>query len=214
MSKNRVTPIKQLTIPRLELQAAVLSAKVDAMLRKQLDIEITASYFWVDSELVLKYIKNTNKRFHVFVGNRVSLILQLTKPEQWNFISGKNNPADIISRGQNIDGLDKIHGSRVHHFLELIKMNGRIVFHISSIIEIQNIVLSEKDPEVKQETGKQKTGCSFASSCAEESIEKLFQHHSDWYKLKRSVAWILKFKQWLQKRVTSKGLSVKDIREA
>ena len=207
MSKNRVTPIKQLTIPRLELQAAVLSAKVDAMLRKQLDIEITASYFWVDSELVLKYIKNTNKRFHVFVGNRVSLILQLTKPEQWNFISGKNNPADIISRGQNIDGLDTNTWFKGPPFLRTYKNEWQN-------IEIQNIVLSEKDPEVKQETGKQKTGCSFASSCAEESIEKLFQHHSDWYKLKRSVAWILKFKQWLQKRVTSKGLSVKDIREA
>ena len=181
MSKNRVTPIKQLTIPRLELQAAVLSAKVDAMLRKQLDIEITASYFWVDSELVSKYIKNTNKRFHVFVGNRVSLILQLTKPEQWNFISGKNSHVDIISRGQNIDGLDTNTWFKGPPFLRTYKNEWQN-------IEIQNIVLSEKDPEVKQETGKQKIGCSFASSCAKESIEKLFQHHSDWYKLKKKCS--------------------------
>ena len=82
MSKNKVAPIKMVTIPRLELQAAVLSAKIDYTLRRELELSLNRSYFWVDSELVLKYIKNKNRRFQVYVGNRVATIRQLTEPAQ------------------------------------------------------------------------------------------------------------------------------------
>ncbi|XP_014674050.1 PREDICTED: uncharacterized protein LOC106814267 [Priapulus caudatus] len=100
MSKGRVATIKQLTIPRLELQAAVLSAKVDCLLRRELELCITKSYFWTDSELVLKYIKNEARRFQVFVGNRISTIRQLTEPDQWYYIASEDIPADVITRGE------------------------------------------------------------------------------------------------------------------
>ena len=50
MSKNKVAPIRMVTIPRLELQAAVLSAKIDYTLRTELELSLNRSYFWVDSE--------------------------------------------------------------------------------------------------------------------------------------------------------------------
>ena len=74
ISKCRVAPIKQRTIPRLELQAALLAAELDKLLITELDIEIVGSYFWSDSEAVLSYIRNETTRFHVFVENRVSAI--------------------------------------------------------------------------------------------------------------------------------------------
>ena len=71
-----VAPIKQRTIPRLELQAALLAAEFDKLLITELDIEMVGSYFWSDSEVVLSYIRNETARFHVFVENRLSAIRQ------------------------------------------------------------------------------------------------------------------------------------------
>lgn len=72
LGKARVAPLKQVTIPRLELTAAVLAVKVDEMLKKELKIQLDNSVFWTDSMTVLKYIKNEDKRFKTFVANRVS----------------------------------------------------------------------------------------------------------------------------------------------
>lgn len=54
LSKARVVPLKPITIPRLELTAAVLTAKVDQMLRKELRLQLENSVFWTNSQTVLK----------------------------------------------------------------------------------------------------------------------------------------------------------------
>ncbi|XP_066928743.1 uncharacterized protein [Clytia hemisphaerica] len=74
MSKSRVAPPKRPTIPRLELTAAVLSVKITNSLHNELDILITNEYFWTDSQVVLAYISNEVKRFHLFVSNRIKFI--------------------------------------------------------------------------------------------------------------------------------------------
>jgi hypothetical protein len=106
-SKGRVAPIKTVSIPRLELQAALVAARIDAMLRREMTLQFVASYFWTDSEIALRYIKNTTRRFQVFVANRVGEIRRLTEPNQWHHVPGKMNPADIITRGSTADGLSK-----------------------------------------------------------------------------------------------------------
>ena len=140
MSKNKVAPIKMVTIPRLELQAAVLSGKIDYTLRRELELSLNSSYFWVDSELVLKYIKNENRRFQVYVGNRVATIQQLTEPAQWNHIPGEDNPADVISRGQTVNQLDLTKWFQGPSFLRTYKNE----WSVSKIIDLQ---IPENDPE-------------------------------------------------------------------
>ena len=76
-----------MTIPRLELQAALLAARADKLMSEVLNIPVIQSRYWSDSEIVLKYIKNDNLRFHVFVGNCVTEIRQLTQPSQWSHIA-------------------------------------------------------------------------------------------------------------------------------
>ena len=81
--KARVAPLKRMTIPRLELTAAMLAVKIDRMLKTELQIPLTASTFWTDSTSVLKFIKSDTQRFHTFVANRVGVIRESTEVAQW-----------------------------------------------------------------------------------------------------------------------------------
>lgn len=70
--KARVAPLKKMTIPRMELAAAVLVTKVDKVLHSELQLQLQSPMFWTDSQSVLKYIANEHTRFHTFVSNRIS----------------------------------------------------------------------------------------------------------------------------------------------
>ena len=74
LGKSRVAPLKITTIPRLELTAAVVSAKVGVMLQEELNYANLKQFFWSDSKVVLGYINNDAKRFHTFVANGVQII--------------------------------------------------------------------------------------------------------------------------------------------
>ncbi|XP_027881704.1 uncharacterized protein LOC114149792 [Xiphophorus couchianus] len=99
MAKARVAPLKITTIPRLELTAAVVAARLSVLLKSELDMKIDTEFFWTDSQVVLSYINNEARRFHVFVANRVQIIRANTNPNQWNHVDTTENPADHASRG-------------------------------------------------------------------------------------------------------------------
>ncbi|XP_070181214.1 uncharacterized protein [Littorina saxatilis] len=105
VAKARVAPLRHVTVPRLELTAAVLSVKMARFLQEELDFESIEHFFWTDSMIVLAYLKNESKRFHVFVANRVQQIRQFSQASQWNHVSTKENPADYASRGLSVSDL-------------------------------------------------------------------------------------------------------------
>ena len=106
-SKARVTPIKQTTIPRLELTAAVLATKQDLIIKEELtEVSFQPSVFWTDSECVLKYLNNSSNRYPIFEGNRISAILQRSNCEQWHHVVSSKNVADAASRGLGIVDLE------------------------------------------------------------------------------------------------------------
>ena len=104
MSKSRVSPIKVMTIPRLELTAAVLSAEVSQLLDKELQYDLQ-HFFWTDSKIVLGFINSEARRFQVYVSNRVQAIRNVSEPQQWHYVETTSNPADIASRGATADQL-------------------------------------------------------------------------------------------------------------
>lgn len=107
MAKSRVIPSKGvITIPRLELQGALLATRLSKTLRNELDMKIDQEYLWTDSTIVLGYISNDSKKFMVYVANRVREIRQQTNPLQWHHIPGESNPADIASRGTRCQDLN------------------------------------------------------------------------------------------------------------
>lgn len=81
-----MAPTSTVTIPRLELTAATVSAGVSNFLRAELKLKIDEEFFWTDSQVVLGYIKNEARRFHVFVANCVQKIRDTTDPRQWFYI--------------------------------------------------------------------------------------------------------------------------------
>ncbi|KAK4468963.1 hypothetical protein MN116_000099 [Schistosoma mekongi] len=98
-SKSRVAPIKHVTIPRLELAAALLSVRISELLKGSLPGLFCQTYFWTDSMIVLYYIKNCERRYVTFVANRLSVIHQYSQVKQWLYVKSEWNPADWTSRG-------------------------------------------------------------------------------------------------------------------
>ena len=100
-SKTRVAPLKQHTIPRLELCAAVLAVQMDATLASEIsaDVHLQPSVYWTDSMIVLAYLQDDSKRYQTFVGNRVAKIRSHSESSQWRHVPSEQNPADLASRG-------------------------------------------------------------------------------------------------------------------
>ena len=102
IGKFRVTPLKHVTIPGLDLVAALVSVKISALLQRELEYENVTEWFWTDSKIVLGYIANKARRFHVFFVNRVQQIRDHTDPSQWRYVGTRENPADLASRGTTV----------------------------------------------------------------------------------------------------------------
>lgn len=97
-AKSRVSPLKKVTIPRLELLACVLGARLAKYIVDALFLKDVSICYWTDATVALCWIQR-EENWGVFVNNRVKEIRSLSKKECWRHIPGKFNPADIASRG-------------------------------------------------------------------------------------------------------------------
>jgi hypothetical protein len=98
-SKTRVAPIKPLSIPRLELQGALIAFRLASTFAQVLEFHVNRITYWSDSTTVLQWLKSRKCRLQSFVSNRVGEILEKSDPSQWRHVPGKENPADDCTRG-------------------------------------------------------------------------------------------------------------------
>ena len=116
LGKARVVPIKVMTVPKLELQAALLAARLKREICRALTVTVDNVFMWTDSTIVLQWINSTNKH-PIFIANRVSEILENTSVEQWNHVATCDNPADAGTRGMSAEFLQSSSWVRGPDFL-------------------------------------------------------------------------------------------------
>ena len=94
IGKCKVAPIKQTSVPKLELEAAVIGVRLHSTIVKEFSFTFDKTLFWTDSQVVLDWIASSKKQ-PVYIANRLREIAASTKTKQWRL----NNPADYGTRG-------------------------------------------------------------------------------------------------------------------
>ncbi|XP_075150683.1 uncharacterized protein LOC142224783 [Haematobia irritans] len=98
-SKSRVSPVKSLSIPRLELCGATLLADIVQSVIPSMKIPKYEVFKWTDSTIVLSWLRKPACHWKTFVANRVSLISNKVGIDNWFHVDTQSNPADLASRG-------------------------------------------------------------------------------------------------------------------
>ncbi|XP_058448836.1 uncharacterized protein LOC131428813 [Malaya genurostris] len=99
-AKTRVAPLKFLSIPRLELTAAVIGTRLVNSLVTELSLEISKRFYWTDSRNVLCWLQSDHRRYSPFVAARISEILETTEVSEWRWVPTKLNVADDGTKWQ------------------------------------------------------------------------------------------------------------------
>ena len=102
--KARVAPMKTLSIPKLQLQAALLTTRLKEDVLKALTIPVSNKFMWTDSTTVLQWL-NSGSIQPTFVANRIGDILESTTVDQWFHVLSGDNDADTGTRAISAESL-------------------------------------------------------------------------------------------------------------
>ncbi|XP_038062578.1 uncharacterized protein LOC119733069 [Patiria miniata] len=190
-------PKRSISIPRLELTAAVLSVQLSKMVQEELRLPITDIVFWNDSTSVLQYIRNESRRLRTFVANRVARIQDATDESQWRYVNTASNPADEGSRGLSAERMIKdgrwLKGPQFlmmnedHWPIPPVVMQGTVPN--PDILPLNDAL--ERDPELKRVV------TQTALVREKPKVNEFLTKYLSWNRLKRGVAWLLRFVQYL-----------------
>ena len=174
-SRARVAPVKALSLPRLELMACLLGAKLLVYVREALRLPVSVRYnCWSDSMVALGWIRGEPNRWKQFVSNRVKDIQRLTDPASWLHCPGVSNPADLLTRGLHASALVS----------SPVWFCGPDIEQLSALkdsVDVHAVVLSMSEMEV--DSGKSAEICAVLD----------LQRFSSLDKVACIVAWIFRF---------------------
>ena len=183
IAKSRVALLKNTTIPRMELSAAVCATRLDKLVRKESDLNLKYSVLWTDSTCVLGYLNNTTKRYQTFVANRVATIRETTESTQWRYVPSDQNPAEDASRGLSADAL--LNCRRW--------VNGpQFLWGLDNCWPTQlstTLTINDDDPELKHDVQNFSVGRQ-----SDITMDEFIERFSSWQRLKRFIAWMLQYR--------------------
>ena len=198
IGKGRNAPVKSLTIPKLELQAALLASRLKRHVEAALTLAIEKVYMWSDSSTVLQWLHSPEKQ-SVFVANRISEILDASTVDEWAHVSSTNNPADVVTRGMSIDELKSsawINGP------EVLRTEDWPFQPPTQRVSVKSPKLIQ-DPPVAQQTT-----MSSASKCVEPFF--IWTNYSSYTKLVRTVAYMLQVNPKFQDSVRTSTIDPRE----
>jgi len=167
-------------------------------------------YLWTDSKIVLHYLRNEKRRLQTFVANRVEEIKEHTFAEDWHHVPGSLNPADYVSQGMSLSLPTADHRwLRGPDFLwkpETCWSTDKCQFVPDEGLEckkealVHSVQLSPNLSETKTED----TRLTAVESCEELPLRVLLTTCSDWSCLRRRMAWLLRFVQFVEDKQNAK----------
>ncbi|XP_055633678.1 uncharacterized protein LOC129774015 [Toxorhynchites rutilus septentrionalis] len=202
-SKSKIAPLTEMPIPRKELCAALLLARLLSKVLAAIKSTVDSVKLYSDSQIVLAWLKKPQQQLEVFQRNRVVEINRLTKSEQWRYVHTSENPADIISRGLFPAALNR----------------NRLWWEGPSFLTSEDpkiddspliLIPDEELPEVM--------GDAIAVPSVAASFLPIFERSSDFRRLQRVIAFVLRYVSNLRhpkpERNLKPYLSVPEIRSS
>ena len=199
-SKTKVAKLRPSTVPRLELEGAVLLCKLLIHCGSTLNISSQNWHAWTDSSIVLCWISSQPSDWKIFVSYRISFILESTTPGTWRHVPTKDNPADCASRGMMPQEL-------LNH---LLWWSGPSWLYEEPI--------SVPPQPIRGTTSNLERRTVHSCTPASDLSSELLQLSSNYFHILATTAWIFKFCQNCQKKSSSHSprphLEQKDILHA
>ncbi|XP_068232147.1 uncharacterized protein [Palaemon carinicauda] len=189
MGKARVVPLNYVSVPRLELSAAVLAVRLGSTILTLIDFRVDWVYYWTNSTTVLRYIRDDQARYQKFVANRVSMIMEGSDQKEWRYVNSEWNPTDDATRSKQSErwrkGPEFLLKEKCFWSTKPAQMSDGV----------EGLVKREIRPTGTR--GYQIISYRIGLDIRQTGLYKIIHHYSRWIKLLRALSWLLLYARYV-----------------